>query len=215
MALFIKKPELGSRIGFTTYGMNKAMLIVGLGNIGAEYDGTRHNIGFMCVDEFARKNDFPTWTNKTDLKCHLTSTMLGDTKIYLIKPTTYMNLSGEAVQAVAHFYKIPSDKIIVVHDEIDINFGQIRLRMGGSSAGHNGIKSVSTHIGEQYGRIRVGVGPKSAGQRTEQIDSADFVLKKFSAAEQADLPKLKREVSAALSELAYGSPLTPDTRSFL
>jgi len=211
MALFIKKPELGSRISFTTYGMNKVLLIVGLGNIGDEYVGTRHNIGFACIDEFARKNDFPAWVNKTDLKCQLTSTLIGDTKIYLCKPTTFMNLSGEAVQALSHFYKIPLEQIIVVHDELDIDFGQVRLRRGGGSAGHNGIKSVTGAIGEDYGRVRIGVGPKTP----EQIDSADFVLGKFSKEQVEHIPKLMKEVNAILSELSYGSPLAPETRTFL
>lgn len=211
MALFQKRPDIGHNVTFTTYGMNKTILVVGLGNVGDEYIGTRHNIGFACVDEFARKNDFAPWVNKTDLKCQLTQATLGETRIVLCKPTTFMNLSGEAVQAVAHFYKIQLDKIIVVHDELDISFGQVRLRMGGSSAGHNGIKSLTKHLGEGYGRIRVGIGPK----KPEQIDSADFVLQKFSATETKELPKLTREVTAALSELAYGAPLTPETRSFL
>ena len=115
MALFVKRPELGSRLSFTTYGMNKVLLIVGLGNVGDEYDNTRHNVGFICVDDFARKNNFPVWVNKTDLKCQLTSTLLGDTKVYLCKPTTLMNLSGEAVQALSHFYKIPLEQIVVVN----------------------------------------------------------------------------------------------------
>lgn len=211
MALFQKRPEVGHGITFTTYGMNKTLLFVGLGNVGAQYDGTRHNIGFDCLDEFARKNDFAPWVNKTDLKCQISQATLGETRVFLCKPTTFMNLSGEAVQAIAHFYKIQPDKIIVVHDEIDIDFGQIRLRQGGSSAGHNGIKSVTKHLGENYGRIRIGIGPK----HPEQIDSADFVLGKFSSEEVGNLPKLKREVSAILSELAYGAPITPETRSFL
>lgn len=211
MALFVKRPEVGSRLSFTTYGMNKALLIVGLGNIGDEYEGTRHNIGFACIDEFARKNDFPAWINKTDLKCQLTSHLIGDTKVYLCKPTTFMNLSGEAVQAVSHFYKIPLEQIIVVHDELDIDFGQVRIRRGGGSAGHNGIKSVTQHLGEDYGRVRIGVGPKTP----EQIDSADFVLGKFTKEDAEHLPSLKREVNAVLSELAYGSPLAPETRTFL
>ena len=211
MALFVKRPELGSRLSFTTYGMNKVLLIVGLGNVGDEYDNTRHNVGFICVDDFARKNNFPAWVNKTDLKCQLTSTLLGDTKVYLCKPTTLMNLSGEAVQALSHFYKIPLEQIVVVHDELDIEFGQIRLRRGGSSAGHNGIKSVSKHVGEAYGRVRVGIGPK----KPAAIDSADFVLGTFSKKDAEHLPQLKREVDAILSELAYGSPLTPETRTFL
>lgn len=211
MALFVKRPELGSRINFTTVGMNKALLIVGLGNPGAEYDGSRHNIGFMCLDEFARKNNFDPWVNKKDLKCELATTTIADTKIYLVKPQTFMNLSGEAVQAVQHFYKLNNQQTIVVHDELDINFGQIRCRIGGSPAGNNGIKSVSQHIGEDYGRVRVGIGPK----KPAQIDSADFVLQDFAKTEQEKLSALLREVSAILSEYAYGSPVAAETRSFL
>lgn len=212
MALFQKRPDIGHSITFTTYGMNKTLLLVGLGNLGKEYEMTRHNIGFMCIDQFAAKNDFPSWVNKTDLKCLSAVQTIGDIRIILCKPTTYMNLSGEAVQAIAHFYKIHPEHIIVVHDELDVAFGQIRSRLGGSSAGHNGIKSLTKHLGsDAYGRIRVGIGPK----RPDEIDSADFVLQRFSQAEQAALPKLAREVSAMLSEYAYGSPITAETRSFL
>lgn len=211
MALFVKRPELGSRINFTTVGMNKALLIVGLGNPGVEYDGSRHNVGFMCLDEFARKNSFDPWVSKKDLKCELATTTIADTKVYLAKPQTFMNLSGEAVQAVQHFYKLNNQQTIVVHDELDINFGQIRCRIGGSPAGNNGIKSVSQHVGEDYGRVRVGIGPK----KPAQIDSADFVLQDFAKTEQEKLPALLREVSALLSEYAYGSPVTAETRSFL
>jgi PTH1 family peptidyl-tRNA hydrolase len=211
MALFVKRPELGSRINFTTVGMNKALLIVGLGNPGKEYEGSRHNVGFMCLDEFARKNNFEPWVNKKDLKCELAQATIADTKIYLVKPQTFMNLSGEAVQAVQHFYKLNNQQTVVVHDELDVNFGQVRCRVGGSPAGNNGIKSVSQHVGEDYARVRVGIGPK----KPDQIDSADFVLQDFSKTEQAKLPAMLREVSAILSEYAYGSPFTAETRSFL
>ena len=211
MALFQRRPEYGSSINFTTYGKQNTLLIVGLGNPGSEYDGTRHNIGFACLDEFARKNEFESWVNKTDMKCLSAVQQVSDTRVILCKPTTFMNLSGEAVQAISHFYKVALENIVVVHDELDISFGQIRARVGGSSAGHNGVKSVTKHLGEAYGRIRVGIGPKLP----EQIDSADFVLQKFSGKEQASISKLTREVAAMLSEYAYGSPLTPDTRSFL
>jgi len=211
MALFQRRPDIGHNITFTTYGMNKTLLIVGLGNIGDEYVGTRHNVGFMCVDEFASKNDFGPWVNKTDMKCLLTQATIGETRVILCKPTTFMNLSGEAVQVVAHFYKIELQHVIAVHDELDIDFGQVRMRSGGSSAGHNGVKSLTKHLTEGYGRIRVGIGPKTP----DQIDSADFVLQKFNSKEVENLPKLKKEVAAILSELAYGSPLSPETRTFL
>lgn len=212
MALFVKRPEIGSRLSFTTYGMNKSLLIVGLGNPGKKYDSTRHNVGFMCLDEFARKNEFEPWVNKTDMKCLTAVKTVGDTRVILVKPQTFMNLNGEAVQAIFHFYKLSLDQVIVVHDELDIDFGQIRTRRGGSSAGHNGIKSLTKHLGsEDYGRVRIGIGPKTPAE----MDSADYVLQKFSTKEQSDLPKLTREVAALLSELAYGAPLTPETRGFL
>jgi PTH1 family peptidyl-tRNA hydrolase len=137
---------------------------------------------------------------------------LGDTRVIAIKPTTFMNLSGDAVQAVAHFYKIPAEKIVVVHDELDISFGQVRLRSGGSAAGHNGLKSVIGAIGEGFGRVRIGIGPKEP----EQIDSADFVLQKFSKDQQSHMGELTREVSAILSEYSYGDGQLPqETRNFI
>jgi PTH1 family peptidyl-tRNA hydrolase len=212
MALFQRRPQTTNPLSYTTVGLNKNLLIVGLGNPGKEYDGTRHNIGFACLDAFVDKSpDMGPWIDKKDLKCHMATGQMGETRVIAIKPTTFMNLSGEAVQAVSHFYKIHPDQTIVVHDELDIDFGQIRIRKGGSAAGHNGIKSVSQHISEDYGRVRIGIGPKTP----EQIDSADFVLKKFSKEEQSHMSELTREVNAILSELIYGAQLLPETRSFL
>ena len=212
MALFQRRPQVSDPVNYMTLGLNKTVLIVGLGNIGDEYEGTRHNIGFAALDAFAKANDFGAWTQKKDLKCHLTVQNLGDTRVILCKPTTFMNNSGEAVQAVSNFYKTHPNQTVVVHDELDINFGQIRTRVGGGAAGHNGIKSVIQHLGEDFGRIRVGIGPK----KPEQIDSADFVLKKFSKEEQANMPALLRETSAIISEAVYASGQLPaETRSFL
>ena len=212
MALFQqKKPEIGHSIPIYSLGQNKAILIVGLGNIGNEYDDTRHNIGFACADRFAADNDLGGWIAKKDLKCHMASGQLGDTKVYVIKPTTLMNLSGQAVQAVANFYRLNLENIVVVHDELDIPFGQIRMRTAGGAAGHNGIKSITAAIGEEYGRIRVGIGPKLH----EKQDSSDFVLGKFSKEEQAQMKNLTREVSAVLSEYVYGGQLVAETRSFI
>jgi peptidyl-tRNA hydrolase len=211
MALFQKRPQLSNPLQYSTYGLNKTLLIVGLGNPGAEYAHTRHNVGFMCLDEFARKNDFDPWTHKKDLKSEITQATLGDTRVFLCKPQTFMNLSGEAVQAVQHFYKLNNQQLIVVHDELDIDFGQIRMRVGGGPAGNNGIKSVSKLAGEDYARIRIGIGPK----HHPNMDAADFVLEDFSKDEQEQLPAMIREVNAALSEYAYGSPFTAETRSFL
>jgi peptidyl-tRNA hydrolase, PTH1 family len=211
MALFQKKPQAGHSVQFYTLGQNKTILVVGLGNIGKGYDGTRHNIGFACVDRFVRDHDFPAWIEKKDLQCHFTSETLGDAKVIVIKPTTFMNLSGQAVQTVAHFYKIDPGKIIAVYDEIDIPFGQIRTRVGGGSAGHNGVKSLIGSIGEEFGRVRVGIGPKSP----EQMDTADFVLQRFNSEQEAQTPNLTRETSAILSEYAYGGQLPHETRTFI
>lgn len=211
MALFQKRPQLGENIQFYTLGQNKTILIVGLGNVGKQYDGTRHNIGFAALDDFAKVNDFPAWMEKKDLKCHFASHTVGDTRVVLIKPTTLMNLSGEAVQATAAFYKIDPTKIVVVHDELDIPFGQIRTRVGGSAAGHNGIKSVTQHMGDQYGRVRIGIGPKAHPSQ----DSADFVLARFSKEQETQLPNLLKESSAILSEYVFGGQLLAETRSFI
>jgi PTH1 family peptidyl-tRNA hydrolase len=213
MSLFTRRPQVSDPINYVTVGLNKTTLIVGLGNPGIEYDGTRHNIGFACIDEFVEKsNDMGDWVSKKDLKCHMSTGRMGETRVIAIKPTTFMNLSGEAVRAVSDFYKIHPNQTIIIHDELDINFGQIRTRMGGASAGHNGIKSIIQHIGEDFGRVRVGVGPKSP----EQIDSADFVLAKFSKDQQTDLPALRREANAILTENVFaGTALPAETRSFL
>jgi aminoacyl-tRNA hydrolase len=117
MSLFQRRPTGGETTQFYTFSQNRTLLIVGLGNPGREYDGTRHNIGFACVDAFVAGGEFDPWIEKKDMHCIISSATLGDTRAYVIKPTTFMNLSGKAVQAVAHFYKIPSEKIIVVHDE--------------------------------------------------------------------------------------------------
>jgi len=212
MSLFIKKSEIGSNnVPLYTTGNNKTVLVVGLGNVGKEYDGTRHNVGFACVDVFAASQDFPSWTDKKDLKCHVARQTIGSTSVILIKPTTLMNNSGEAVRAVQHFYKIANASTLVVHDELDIPFGQIRLRVGGSAAGNNGIKSIIQHCGEDFGRVRVGIG----NEFSDKADSADFVLGKFTKDEQDKLSKLTREVSAYLSEYTASGQVSAETRSFL
>lgn len=212
MALFQNRPQLSTPLPFTTIGLNKTILLVGLGNPGKEYDNTRHNIGFMAVDYFvAKTTEMSDWIEKKDLKSWYSSGNLGQTRVIAIKPTTFMNHSGEAVQAAASFFKVPIEHIVVLHDELDIDFGTIRIRRGGESAGHNGIKSITQHVGEATGRIRIGIGPK----KPTQIDSTDFVLATFNNSEQAQLANLYREVTAILSEYFYSTQLVSDTRSFI
>ena len=209
MALFQKRPEVGANLPLYTLGLNRTLLIVGLGNVGKEYDNTRHNIGFDVVDALASNQGFDPWIQKKDLKALMTSRTIGDSRVILLKPTTFMNLSGEAVQAAAHFYKITPDQTLVVHDEIDIPFGQIRTRIGGGSAGHNGIKSVTQHLGEQYGRVRIGI------QAETPMETSDFVLAKFGKDEQTHMSALIKETTAILTEYIHGGALQAETRSFI
>lgn len=212
MALFQRQPQAGLGIQYYTLGQQRTVLVVGLGNIGKEYEGTRHNAGFYCLDAFvAARGEMSNWIEKKDLHCHFSKGQFGDTQVLAVKPTTLMNLSGRAVRAASHFYRIAPSNIVVLHDELDIPFGQIRLRTGGSAAGHNGIQSVSNAIGEDYGRIRIGIGPKNP----PQIDSADFVLQRFTTEEQSQLPNLSREIIAILTEYIYGAALPHETRSFI
>jgi peptidyl-tRNA hydrolase, PTH1 family len=213
MAWLQKRPQVSDPTMYYSVGLHKTVIVVGLGNPGKTYDLTRHNVGFLCLDAFVNQaNEMAEWIQKKDLKALVSTGRLGDKQVIAMKPATFMNISGEAVQSVANFYNILPADIIVIHDELDIDFGQIRLRTGGSSAGHNGIKSVSQHIGEDYGRIRIGVGPKHPAK----IKSEDFVLQKFSTEEQAQLPNLAREVTSIISEYLYSSDGLPkDTRNFL
>jgi PTH1 family peptidyl-tRNA hydrolase len=210
MALFQKKPQTSDNMPLYTVGLQQTVLIVGLGNIGKKYDGTRHNVGFACVDELAKQQDFTPWIDKKDMRCQVSTGNIGSTRVVLAKPTTLMNLSGEAVQQVGHFYKVTNTKTLLVHDELDLDFGQIRTRTGGSDAGHNGIKSVIKHIGSDFHRVRVGIGPVP-----EKMDSADFVLARFSKDEQRHLPELIREVNSMVVEFIAGGELTHDTRNFI
>ncbi|HSX23835.1 MAG TPA: aminoacyl-tRNA hydrolase [Candidatus Saccharimonadales bacterium] len=211
MALFQKKPVVGTSAPLYTLGLQKTVLLVGLGNVGKEYAGTRHNIGFEILDVFASKQGLDNWMDKKDLKCQLATGNIADSRVILCKPTTMMNLSGEAVQAVARFYKVEPAAMVVVHDELDIGFGQIRTRLGGSDAGHNGVKSLIQHLGADFGRIRIGVGPKTP----EKMESADFVLAKFSDKEQAQLKNLTQEAIAILTEYVHSAQLPAETRTFL
>jgi PTH1 family peptidyl-tRNA hydrolase len=211
MALFQKKPLVGTSVPLYTIGSNKSVLIIGLGNPEKKYEGTRHNVGFAAVDYFAEKNEFPDWVNKKDLKCELTMATLRDTRVILCKPTTYMNNSGESAQAVQHFYKVYNQQTLSVYDELAITFGQLRTRVGGSDAGHNGVKSLIQHIDGNFSRLRIGVG----SEVSEKADAADFVLGKFSKSEQESLPLILREVNSLINDFAFGGNLPHETRSVI
>lgn len=131
-------------------------LVVGLGNPGREYEKTRHNIGFMVVDALARRHRGPSFTSK--FKADVAQASLRGESVLLLKPQTFMNLSGQSVQPAMAFYKVPLEHIIVVHDDLDLELGQIKLKRGGSAAGHNGLKSIDSQIGPNYFRVRAGIG---------------------------------------------------------
>ena len=152
---------------------NKPILIVGLGNPGNEYIKTRHNVGFMAIDALAPED--ASWKKeKNALTAHLD---VDGTKIILAKPQTFMNNSGEAVGPLMAFYKIPLENLIVIHDDMDLKVGDLREKVGGSSAGHNGIKSIDAAVGNEYRRIRIGIGHPRDFEI--QMNPADWVLGKF------------------------------------
>lgn len=193
-------------------GSSSTLVIVGLGNTGKQYDNTRHNIGFAVVDALHdAQAEFEPWQEKKNLFAQIASGSFGSTKVILVKPQTYMNDSGKSVRAVLDFYKLPLEKTLVVHDELDIPFGQIRTRIGGGSAGHNGIKSIMTHLGDNFGRLRIGI----EGDRPEAMDGADYVLGRFSKSEMEQMTPLLREAQSILIEYIYRGELYADTRSFL
>lgn len=150
------------------------ILIVGLGNPGANYKNTRHNVGFIAVDLISNRYNF-AWASKPKFNADLAIGECDLGKVILCKPTTFMNLSGTAVQKIVSFYKIPLDKLIVIHDDVDIALGKIKYKIGGSAGGHNGLKSIDNHLGAGYQRLRVGVG------RPEHVnyDISDYVLGTF------------------------------------
>jgi PTH1 family peptidyl-tRNA hydrolase len=207
MGLFQRRSETGSSTPLYTLSAQKTLIVVGLGNVGKQYNRTRHNIGFECINAFAHHNNFPDWIEKKDLKCFLTKQLLGDTTVILIKPSTYMNLSGEAVQAVQHYYKLAPGAIMVVHDDVDVSFGAIRTKFGGGDAGHNGLKSVIQYSGNDFYRIRIGI----ANDKMAAIPLENFVLMAFSSDEQNKLPLIYKQVNSIIKEFIENSTIAPRT----
>lgn len=154
---------------------NKPLLIVGLGNPGNEYKNTRHNVGFMAIDSVAPKD--VNW--KKEKNALIARIDMNGANAILVKPQTFMNNSGDAVGALMNFYKIPLENIVVIHDDMDLKLGTLREKVGGSSAGHNGIKSIDNAIGREYRRIRIGIGHPRDFESV--IEPADWVLGKFTS----------------------------------
>jgi PTH1 family peptidyl-tRNA hydrolase len=154
--------------------MTDRFLIVGLGNPGAKYESTRHNLGFWTIDELARRHGLNF--GKAERKAISADGVIRDRRVILAKPQTFMNLSGEAVRSLADFYKIPIERIIVIHDDLDLPLGTLRLRKTGSAGGQNGVKSIIQQLGTQdFARVRVGIGRPPG-----RMDAAAYVLQPFS-----------------------------------
>lgn len=152
-------------------------MIVGLGNVGSRYDGTRHNTGFMVIDKLAQRNQITISKEKDEAL--IGQGMIGDTKVLLVKPLTFMNESGRAVRPLMDFYKIDPDDLMIIQDDLDMEVGRVRLRAKGSAGGHNGIKSIIQHVGTQtFKRVKVGIG------RPEIMTIVDWVLGRFTPTER-------------------------------
>ena len=170
------------------------MLFVGLGNPGSQYEKNRHNVGFMAVSRIVENHNFSPWKNK--FQGSISNGLLRNQKIIILKPNTFMNLSGQSVGEVIRFYKIPSSKVIVFHDEIDFPLGKLKFKSGGGHAGHNGLRSISEHIGSDYIRIRIGVG--HPGNKNAV---ANYVLGDFSKVEQETITQILEVISTEAPDL--------------
>ena len=163
------------------------LLLVGLGNPGSNYTNTRHNIGFKIID--AINAHFKLSKQKPKFKGLLTTGNIDEKKIYAIKPLTFMNNSGTAIKELIDYFKIEAKDVFVFHDDMDIDFGKIKAKFGGSSAGHNGIESIDKFIGKEYSRVRIGIGKPDS-----KIEVSDFVLTNFTDEEKIKLEKVIQNI---------------------
>jgi peptidyl-tRNA hydrolase, PTH1 family len=173
-------------------------LVVGLGNPGRKYERTRHNVGFLVVDRLAQAHAFPDFKEKWNARWAKGEIVANGRPhpAALIEPQTYMNLSGDSVQPAAAFLRVPTDAIIVVHDELDLPWGDVRLKVGGGHAGHNGLRSMIQRLGgPDFVRVRVGIGRPPAGWAG---DVADFVLSDFDPIQRAELPDVCARAASAV-----------------
>ncbi len=169
-------------------------LIVGLGNPGGRYDATRHNVGFMALDAFADAQQFYGWTSRFK-GLHLSAQAKGE-RVVLLKPQTFMNLSGESVQAAAAFYRVALEDLVVVHDDIDFEPGRLAVKIGGGHGGHNGLRSIIQHLGPDFVRLRLGVG-------RPPHNAANHVLSAFSEDEMDGVEEMVGKSAKALAWLLF------------
>lgn len=174
-------------------------MIVGLGNPDRKYEFTRHNAGFLCVDMLAQKHGFTV--KKLKFRSLLGDAVIGGHRCLILKPQTYMNLSGEAVREAAAFYKIPPERILVLFDDISLDVGKLRIRRKGTDGGHNGVKNIIYHLAsDKFPRIKIGVGKKTH----PDYDLADWVLSEFKKDEEAPLKSALENACAAVELLLDG-----------
>ena len=175
-------------------------LLVCLGNYGQKYENTRHNIGFLAADRLIEKNDLKC----NRLRFHALTEVIdfGGSRVLLMKPQTYMNLSGEAVGEAAHFYKIPPERVLVISDDVSLPLGRLRVRAGGSAGGHNGLKNIIAHLGtDRFPRVKVGVGAPP----NPEYDMIDWVVGSFTPAERKIVDEaIDRALDAAECVIARG-----------
>jgi len=168
-------------------------VVIGLGNPGKKYEKTRHNIGFIAVDNLRKKLNVSDEREK--FQALVSEKNIDGEKVIFLKPQTFMNLSGNSVMEIVNFYKLdPKKDIIVIYDDMDLSFGDIRIREKGSSGGHNGIKSIISHIGEEFIRIKCGIGAK-------EKDAVEHVLGEFNQTEQKDLDEILEKINNCVIEM--------------
>ena len=170
------------------------LLFVGLGNPSPDNENNRHNIGFKIIDAINQK--FSLSKQKPKFKGLLTTGNIGNKKVYAIKPLTFMNNSGICIRELIEYFKIDSEDVIVFHDDLDINFGKVKAKFGGSSAGHNGIESIDKFIGKDYSRVRIGIGKNNG-----KPNATDLVLNDFDEEEKAELENITSNITNSISIL--------------
>ena len=173
------------------------LLLVGLGNPGSKYAANRHNIGFMAVDETVRRHGFPPWRDR--FSSAVAEGAIAGARVMAVKPQTWMNLSGDAVGAACRFYKIDPAEVFVVHDELDLKPAKVRVKRGGGSAGHNGLRSLDAAIGADYWRIRIGIGHPGVKELVHP-----YVLQNFAEDERPWVARVVEAVAEAMPLLVGG-----------
>jgi peptidyl-tRNA hydrolase, PTH1 family len=174
-------------------------IIIGLGNPGKEYEKTRHNTGFMILDELRKLWNFPEFSVNQKFNAEVSESLAVDEKIMLIRPQTFMNNSGESVKKILDFYKLTPDDILVIHDDLDIESGKYKIATDSSSAGHNGVQNIIDQLGTQkFRRARVGIGKITTDTPACRLGAHDYVLDKFSEEELEKVKKLSKDIEAEI-----------------